>query len=260
MKYFVVSDIHGFYYSLKTALEQTGFDIKDPNQMLIICGDIMDRGKDSIQLQNYIKELIKKGKVILIRGNHEDLAIDLIRDYRNCYKRIKDTHYYSNGTFQTLLILTNFTFEKATRFPKWFIYKAKRVPYVKFIIPRMMDYYETKNYIFVHGWIPCIAKIEDGSNINSKILKYNMYWRNASGREWRVARWYDGIRCAKTYCITEKNKTIVCGHRGAVYGHEEFENDTSNNFGPFRSKGILAIDTCTYFSKEVNCVIIEDTK
>ena len=43
MKYFVVSDVHGFYTELKVALDKNGFDINDNNHKLIICGDLMDR-------------------------------------------------------------------------------------------------------------------------------------------------------------------------------------------------------------------------
>ena len=129
MKYFVVSDIHGYYSSLQKALTQKGFDIDDPNHMLIICGDMMDRGDCPVQMQTYVKQLIIKKKVILIRGNHEDVAVDLIRNYYKYYKQIKNTHYFSNGTFQTLLALTNMTINGAMRFPIRFIYKAKRTPY-----------------------------------------------------------------------------------------------------------------------------------
>ena len=258
MKYFVVSDIHGYYSSLQKALTQKGFDIDDPNHMLIICGDMMDRGDCPVQMQTYVKQLIIKKKVILIRGNHEDVAVDLIRNYYKYYKQIKNTHYFSNGTFQTLLALTNMTINSAMRFPIRFIYKAKRTPYIKFIIPRMLDYYETNNYIFVHGWIPCITKKVNDHSSSVESYNYDSNWRNADGKRWRAARWYDGIRCAKTWQILEGDKTIVCGHRGAVYGHEEFENDMSDNFSPFYSKGIIAIDTCTYFTQEVNCVVIDD--
>ncbi|MBQ8726493.1 MAG: metallophosphoesterase [Clostridia bacterium] len=45
MKYYVVSDVHGFYDELIFALTEKGFfDEKSPHK-LIICGDLLDRGE-----------------------------------------------------------------------------------------------------------------------------------------------------------------------------------------------------------------------
>ena len=38
-----------------------------------MCGDAFDRGKDAVRVYKYLKELHSKGKLIYIRGNHEDL-------------------------------------------------------------------------------------------------------------------------------------------------------------------------------------------
>ena len=50
MKYFVSSDIHGFYDEWILALKNKGFDIKNPNHKIIICGDIFDRGRQPKKL------------------------------------------------------------------------------------------------------------------------------------------------------------------------------------------------------------------
>ena len=47
MRYYVVSDIHGFYTELERALRDNGFfDDNEPNK-LILCGDALDRGKEA---------------------------------------------------------------------------------------------------------------------------------------------------------------------------------------------------------------------
>ena len=43
MKYFVISDIHIFYTEMMTSLISNGFDIKNPDYKVIICGDAFDR-------------------------------------------------------------------------------------------------------------------------------------------------------------------------------------------------------------------------
>ena len=42
MKFFVVSDIHGFYNELIKAVSSAGFDKNNKNHTLIICGDLFD--------------------------------------------------------------------------------------------------------------------------------------------------------------------------------------------------------------------------
>ena len=73
MRYYVVSDVHSFYTEMIKALTEKGyFEDKEPHK-LIICGDMFDRGSESVAMQKFIMELVEKDEVILIRGNHEEL-------------------------------------------------------------------------------------------------------------------------------------------------------------------------------------------
>ena len=78
MKYYVVSDIHGYYTAFRTALQTAGFDDDIGEKRIIILGDLFDRGSEAIKLQNYILHLMREDLVILVRGNHEDLFEDLV--------------------------------------------------------------------------------------------------------------------------------------------------------------------------------------
>ena len=79
MKYYVTADIHGYFGELEEELVSLGFfEDKEPHK-LIICGDLFDRGQEALKLQDFILDLISEDKVILIRGNHEDLAIKLLK-------------------------------------------------------------------------------------------------------------------------------------------------------------------------------------
>ena len=57
MKYFCVSDIHGFYNELIEALKEKGFDENDSEHKLIIIGDIFDRGSQAKELLDYLLKL-----------------------------------------------------------------------------------------------------------------------------------------------------------------------------------------------------------
>ena len=86
-----------YYSTLKTALQEKGFDINNPEHKVIVCGDLFDRGRQPKQIIDFI--LSNKDKFILIRGNHEDLMEDMIE--RNS-STIADL---SNGTAHTIIDL-----------------------------------------------------------------------------------------------------------------------------------------------------------
>ena len=96
MKYFVFSDVHGFYSIFKEALDQSGFDKTNPNHMLISIGDNFDRGQENYQMFTFLKEMKAKKKIILVKGNHEDLMAEMIL---RRYPLSRDLH---NKTYQTL--------------------------------------------------------------------------------------------------------------------------------------------------------------
>lgn len=259
MKYYVVSDLHSFYSETICALTEKGFfEDKEPHK-LIVCGDIFDRGAESLAMQDFIIDLIKKDEIILVRGNHEDLMMELIENADYVFgKGIEYTHHWSNGTIRTVCDLTGMNV--FTDDSRDIVNKLCATPYVKDIIPKMLDYYETEHYIFVHGWIPCV-KIKN--YWKETYLPIND-WRNVGNAKWKEARWINGM-LAHSKGVKEENKTIVCGHWHASWGHYYLkdENDEKNVFDkddndPYYANGIIAIDACTALSAKVNCIVLED--
>ena len=93
MKYFVVSDVHGFFKAMKAALNEAGFENGNPEHKLIVCGDLLDRGPQAKEMVAYMRDCPNK---ILIRGNHEDL-------FEECCDRQEFwSHDISNGTADTI--------------------------------------------------------------------------------------------------------------------------------------------------------------
>ena len=75
MKYYVVSDIHGYYTYLEQALKNAGFfDEKEPCK-LIVCGDLLDRGPEAKALVDFMIRLLEEDKLVYILGNHEDYFV-----------------------------------------------------------------------------------------------------------------------------------------------------------------------------------------
>lgn len=254
MRYYVTSDTHGFYTPFKQALTVSGFFTDKEPHKLIICGDLFDEGFEALALQEFIVDLLEKDQVILVKGNHDDLAMDLVHNWLG----EKDKrHLFSNGTINTICQLTHKNILD--------LYLGGNVedlfadtPFITKIIPAMVNYFETEHYIFVHGWIPFNPdKFGEGNR-----AYYDENWRNADENAWKEAYWENGIIAAHNGVIIE-DKTIVCGHWHCSFGHfyyekegDEFSNKA--NFNPYYAEGIIAIDACTVHSGKVNCLVLED--
>lgn len=261
MKYYVVADVHGFFSELKSALTEKGFfNDKEPYK-LIMCGDLLDRGAEAREVQSFVLDLMEKDEVILIRGNHEDLFVDLVENADKWMtQNVMMTHHWSNGTVDSVLQLTGKDLTSSILYPEGFVLKAKNTPFYKTILPAMKDYYETEHYIFVHGWIPCPV-IGRGVNTYDTYF-YQENWREQNEEEWKRARWLNGMAAASQQVI-EPDKTIVCGHWHCSYGHSAIEGKCPEfgegaDFSPYYAKGIIAIDSCTAYTRKINCLIIDD--
>jgi hypothetical protein len=132
---------------------------------------------------------------------------------------------------------------------------------VRPFINGMVNYFETKNYIFVHSWIPVINK--DGLPAHytrNRRFEFNPDWRNASQKEWNDAMWGNPFDMAERGFIPDK--TVVFGHWhcstgwAKQEGRSEFGDDAK--FDPYYGDGFIAVDACTAHSKQCNVIVIED--
>ena len=176
-KYFVVSDVHSAYTPLINALTKAGFDKSNNNHMLIICGDLFDRLDETVKVFEFVKELQKQGILIYIKGNHESLLFDCVKEIRR--GEFPSYHHISNGTIKTIC---QFCGES-----EWIIYDptcTDRIcktmqPVLDFIDKVCVDYAEIGDYIFVHGWIPSFGHLDD--------------FREVDNSDWYEAVWLNGM-------------------------------------------------------------------
>lgn len=256
MKYFCVSDVHGFYDQLISALNIAGFDRNNPNHMLISCGDHFDRGRQPMEVLDYLMNLPRK---ILIRGNHEDLLTEC------CARGWFHPYDESNGTFHTVHDLsadfaTQYKEEKGD-YPQARERCGAAIQLLQPFFSQLETYYETENYIFVHAWIP--VQVHDSApfhHLRGRKFSAHPAWRNASEEEWDQARWLNPFTMAKLGLQTEK--TIVCGHWhcsagwASAEGRSEFGEDAL--FDIYEGDGFIAIDGCTAHTGKVNVLVVED--
>lgn len=259
-KNFIVSDIHSYFVPFKKALEEKGFDENNSTHHLIICGDLFDRGPDTVELFEFIKKMADKKRLIYIRGNHEDLLLQAIEEIIE--GRINSIHH-SNGTIQTIVDFTKINPYQVCTFEEKMEFLNKIEPLINFIDENCVDYYqimtENKSYIFCHGWLP--NGVIDGE---WQIIKN---WQDAPKDLWENARWDNGMR---KWALGAKidNTEIICGHYHCSWGHshldmnlKEFPKKQRPNweesFKPYVREGIAAIDSCVHYSGFCNCLVMD---
>lgn len=74
MSTYVMSDIHGCYDELMKMPEKIQFSSDDT---LIIAGDYMDRGTQSLEVLDWVSDT--PDNVILIKGNHDVEFVEYVR-------------------------------------------------------------------------------------------------------------------------------------------------------------------------------------
>lgn len=236
IKFFCFSDVHSHYTYLKKALDDAGFDPNNTNHWAISCGDELDRGDESKEVVEFLLSLPRK---IIVRGNHTDLVFDCIKRGFPLY------HDYSNGTVKTIADISGI--KSLEDFKKGCDIVAKKIQPLTDI---MVDYFETKNYVFTHSTLP-IRK--DG------LLDPN--WRRASAKRWSDARWGNPFHSAEQG-IVPKNKKLVFGHWHTSRAWSELKDTPEHGKGAiydiFETDKYIGLDACTVLSKKVNVKIIED--
>lgn len=171
-----LSDPHACFDLLRNLLEKV-FRFNPATDYLLVLGDVLDRGPDALECVLYLSDLRSKypDRVKLLMGNHEYTAWNsltpgtgTIEDMRTPLNWI--TSYGGEQTIKSFGSVDN----------------AKEIllPYIE-----SLDYfYETPDFIFVHGGIPRGTK-----NIKEEVPVLELLNNRAMD--------YDG-----------PHKTVICGH------------------------------------------------
>lgn len=242
MKIFVIADVHGFYDEMKCALDKAGFDPNNDNHLLISLGDIVDRGPKPVETLEYLMGLKNK---ILVKGNHEELAEDMMRTGRY------GGHDVSNGTFDTFRIFAahckGYAISRELAVFDWDSVNMyiKHYSLWRQYLRECVNYFETENYVFVHGWIP--SGVKD-------------WRRDSTERDWFHAKWARSPFMVANEYFDPEGKKIICGHWSATDFHTMFGGETKENHTPFYHDRFIACDACTVRSGFCNVVIIEDKR
>lgn len=252
MKYFVVSDIHDHYALLIDALKNNGFDLKQKDHVLVICGDAFYSGPEPGKLFAFLNNLHKIGKLIFIYGNHDYELLD----------NLKGKKFGRKGNRECAKMVVEYLTGKTGLSDREIISDCERFGFTRFLENVPVPYFETEHYVFTHGFIPTEKK------------QYCSNWRSSTEKSWRTAASRgDGMMLSMLYGVSEPNKTIVFGHYSAARCYKmknatqiDWENkiykDVSDvpkeGFYPFYGDTFIAIDQSVKKTGFINCIVIDD--
>lgn len=244
-KFYIISDVHGFYYEMREALNEAGFDPNDENSWLVSLGDEIDRGPNPGEVIDYLMNL---PRAIFIKGNHQLLMEQMLK------RGYAAKHDWSNGTMRSVLELAP---EAQTADEGFEIAYRKLKPF----FDQTINYLELNNHIFVHSWIPVIntTNLPMYSIQNGK-FEFNPNWRNASDLEWEDSFWGNPYLLAEQGLLPDKQ--IIFGHYHTSFARHRYDNEPEwglgANFDPYYGKGYIGIDGCCAYSGKINCLVLED--
>lgn len=197
-KYIAISDIHGKLYLLQELFNKLQINKQDT---IIFLGDYIDRGEDSRGVINFIINLQKKYKVITLKGNHEQFAIE---GKENPESNMACSWFMNGG----INALQSYDEDLDKGLSKMFeehgdFFKSLQLTY------------ETENHIFVHGWL-------DEDLDADKQNEFACLWNR-----------YEDIKPHKS------GKTVVCGHSIQIGGFSDEGFKICIDTGGFLEEGCI---------------------
>jgi serine/threonine protein phosphatase 1 len=193
-QYIAIGDIHGNIALLRQLIEESiKFDAE--KHILVFLGDYLDRGADSAAVIEYLMDLKTRfpESVIILKGNHELMAYQYLTGVN------KWVSWQKNGGDKTVQ-----SFDRVMS-----VCKAVLIPFIE----AMPSYFETKDFIFVHGGIV-------GNKKPEHCTEYSLLWE-------REIQDYTG------------KKTLVVGHSPV-------------NEVTVLSNRVIQVDTGAYFSGKLS--------
>ena len=168
-----ISDVHGEHDKFLALLKETEYD--PASDLLIVCGDLIDRGTQNLETIRTCQKLQQQG-AILLKGNHEQFAEECIQDM--ILERPSEAlqlwacHNGGSNTYDELINLSKGELKDLLSF-----------------IRRLPLYFAVDDYIFVHAGVDSKKPIEQNKENDLVWCEDSFY-----------------------YCPAYKGKTVIFGH------------------------------------------------
>lgn len=253
MNYYFVSDLHGCDVNiLKNALNEKGF--KPESDTLVVVGDLVDRGPQTLELLQYIMPLPHR---ILVRGNHDWRDFDLL------FRAVQPEDWdVSNGVKETLRsLMEDPHLHGSLHYMLRQRYPAKNTDLFRSYYEQGVWAIEFSNLIVTHGWVPYMVQNNNPSELEVQSYGLMPSWRHCQVSDWIEATWAHTQRCIRHRIWPDK--MLLAGHwhawrlRDAFELHIDPRDDMTPDCRTWRydGKGIF-IDTCTNYSQQVNVEVL----
>lgn len=231
MRTIVITDIHGCYEEFVELLEV--LEYKRGVDRLVLMGDYIDRGKQSLQVLELVMELSEVENVIVLGGNHEDMFLSWLDN--PIFER--EDIYFQNGGLKTV---ENFckpygVYGKTARTKQ--IIKRYYQKHIEFI-RNLPDYFEDEKHIFVHAGVNLVYAD----------------WKNSSKQEFR---W---IRDMFWFQPNETGKKIIFGHTPTWFLHSDArlgEPKESHDVWMSKNKDRMCLDGGCVFGGKLHALEID---
>lgn len=240
MKYFCVSDIHSHYDELIKALKEAKFDEKNENHLLIVLGDLFDRGNQTVEVLEFLYDLYEKNKALFIMGNHDVFLLDFL----SCKFERTVFNFHRNGHKKTIEHLFGETVQDDSDFLSIAKEINRKFPYLIDFLKSFRNFYEIDEYFIVHGGVD--ASKED--------------YKNDELRTFVWTRMIDAKRLS--------GRIMVVGHTPAYYVRSIRDNidyhliqnkpsDYKDYYDCLDEGDLIHIDGGVYSGGKINVFIIE---
>ncbi len=151
-----VSDIHGnlpFFQALMDRIHLT------PQDALILVGDMLEKGRDSLALLRYLMELSKTHQLYPLCGNCDGLVLRFFET--DILDGTFFSHYLPHHPESTLLQMARESgFEQTEDLPRLRAHLRTAYPDIWSWLSNMATILETEHLVFVHGGVPSLSGME----------------------------------------------------------------------------------------------------
>lgn len=258
MRYFAISDTHAHHTEMIKSLTEAGFDPENKDHFLIVVGDITDRGHEALAHILYLKDLVDKGRAVVLKGNHDNFILGFLKNIdqsfnwmHNGLNTTLDDLLHETRSFEMYCLLTDKEMTNYT-FGEWQRINAsklkKEFPWLQDWFQNLPNYFETKSYAFTHGIV------------------------NQNVEDWRKSDWSDCHWARPEDYIGFSNPTgkhLVVGHLNSslmkwtrkyntASGYDTYTFEPENEIYYDESIDTYFLDSCTVLSKRVNVLVFED--
>lgn len=309
MKFFVMSDIHGDYLAMMQAIRESGYDKKNPDHQIVVIGDYFGRAttdKGAYGIWKYLTSKTHKNKPICLKGNHEESFVSKIfkrgyitgldeangetatvlsffryikgadkKEYNELMQPVRA--YLKEHPIVTTSVVTTSEESSDNDYLKEMVCAVNLLGEGKKLVKwcdSLPYYFETKNYVFTHGWLPYRVN-RDTNNLSDPgemVYKYKELdkYSDAQWHRWTWVKTPDNYDEHCWHFPEGWKKWIVVGHWHAfAFGPRAnfFNSDywmksdikpEDYNYVVDEEHKVIFCDHCTAYGHKINMLVIED--